>query len=76
MFMATTEIFRTNVEDAALAEKIIRIISENFAGHEANFDLSDCDRILRVVNMQGEIQATAIIETLSSIGLFAEILPW
>ncbi len=73
--MEAIEIFRTNVNDLALADKAINLIREHFDGYQANFDLSDCDRILRIVSTKGEVQAVAVIERLSSVGLFAEILP-
>lgn len=68
------EIFKTNVEDLARADKAIEAIVENFAGYKVNFDLNDCDRILRVVSTDGEIHSMGIIETLNSMGFFAEIL--
>jgi hypothetical protein len=68
------EVFKTNVEDLALASRAVQIIAENFAGYRANFDLGDCDRILRVVSSDGEIHSMAVIEALNRMGCFAEIL--
>ena len=62
----TIEVFKTNVSDAVIAQEVLAIIGENFAGYQANFDLNDCDNILRVVNVHGEIQALAVIEMLNN----------
>ncbi len=42
------EVFRTNVEDRTIAVDIIEMIHAVGMGYRANFDLGDCDRILRV----------------------------
>jgi len=39
-----------------------------------NFDLDDCDRILRVV-FEGKIQSDLLIELLKDVGCIAEVLP-
>ena len=52
------EVFKTNVADKQQAEKFLRILSRSFPNHKINFDLDDCDRILRV---EGEDGITADI---------------
>ena len=42
------EIFKTNVHDVLQAEKIIALLSGHFPAFMINFDLHDCDKILRV----------------------------
>ena len=42
------EVFKTNVEESAQASKIIDLLLEHFPGNKINFDLHDCDKILRV----------------------------
>lgn len=42
------EVFKTNVEGPAQANKIIELLLEHFPGNRINFDLHDCDKILRV----------------------------
>ena len=42
------EVFKTNVQELAQAKKIIDLLLEHFPGHKINFDLHDCDKILRV----------------------------
>jgi hypothetical protein len=42
------EVFKTNVEEIVQAKKIIDLLCERFPGNKINFDLHDCDKILRV----------------------------
>jgi len=42
------EVFSTNVDDAENADMLISMITEYFPACSINFDLDDCDKILRV----------------------------
>jgi hypothetical protein len=42
------EIFRTNVVEPQHAEQLVAMLLEHFPDGKINFDLQDCDRILRV----------------------------
>lgn len=42
------EVFRTNVNCQEEARMIIRLLLKNFPASCINFDLEDCDRILRI----------------------------
>ena len=42
------EVFKTNVEDEVNAKVIIQTLVRRFPGSRVNFDLQDCDRVLRV----------------------------
>lgn len=42
------EVFKTNVEESAHAKRIVDLLLEHFPGNKINFDLHDCDKILRV----------------------------
>lgn len=44
----TVEIFRTDVHDEIMASKVVSRLLVTFPGATINFDLEDCDRILRV----------------------------
>jgi hypothetical protein len=46
------EVFKTNVRSIRKAKLIIQKLAEEFPAHNINFDLNDCDKILRV---QGKI---------------------
>lgn len=42
------EVFKTNVQKAAQAKRIVAALLHCFPGCLVNFDLDDCDKILRV----------------------------
>lgn len=42
------EVFKTNVQTEKEAQVIVADLQDYFPGHSINFDLEDCDRILRV----------------------------
>jgi len=42
------EVFKTNVQGTEQAELLIDLLSQYFPGSKINFDLDDCDRILRI----------------------------
>ena len=68
------EVFKTNVRSTRKAKLIIQKLAEEFPNHKINFDLSDCDRILRV---QGnDILERKIISIVTSLNYDCEILQW
>ncbi|MCD6012813.1 MAG: hypothetical protein K0Q79_2675 [Flavipsychrobacter sp.] len=42
------EVFRTNVCEEIQASEIIALLQQHFPGSKINFDLEDCDKVLRV----------------------------
>lgn len=67
------EVFKTNVESPDESARIIGELLQRYPQNRINFDLSDCDRILRV---EGEtVHAGAIIELITTIGYLCEVLP-
>jgi hypothetical protein len=68
------EFFKTDVADPERAKWLVGQIERNFASCKVNFDLDDCDRILRVV-FEGKIQSDLLIDLLKDIGCKAEVLP-
>jgi hypothetical protein len=42
------EVFKTNVEEVAQAKVLIDLLLQHFPDSKINFDLTDCDKILRV----------------------------
>lgn len=66
------EVFKTNVQQVDEAEIIIQDLKVNFPNYKTNFDLSDCDNILRV---EGEnILVKELINFLILSNLQVEIL--
>jgi len=68
------EVLKTNVQEHGQAKKLIRQIHRNFQNYQANFDLEDCDKILRVACYTDFIQATQLIDYLKILGYKAEVL--
>ena len=66
------EVFKTNVRTVREANLIIQKLAEEFPTHKINFDLSDCDRILRI---QGnDILERRIISIVTSLNYDCEML--
>jgi len=68
------EVFKTNVkyqEEANLIISQIRSLSE---GLDANFDLEDCDRILRVCSQNNTVNTKQILQLVKAAGFHAEVL--
>jgi hypothetical protein len=42
------EIFKTNVKRRSEAKRLIQHIGKRFPSYKSNFDLTDCDKILRI----------------------------
>jgi hypothetical protein len=69
------EVFKTNVKDGREAMLLLGRIHAAFTGYKANFDLEDCDRILRVKSITGSVEAYRLIGLLKELGCHAEVLP-
>jgi hypothetical protein len=69
------EVFKTNVENQAQAKMLVEEIHQTFMGYKANFDLDDCDNILRVVCTAGFMEPDLLIDFLKSFGYNAQVLP-
>ena len=66
------EIFKTNVTDHSQAEKIIALLEVHFPCYSVNFDLHDCDNILRI---KGDSVSINEIELLvSKAGFYCSVL--
>lgn len=68
------EVFKTNVTDRDVANMLLDQIHLTFIGYQANFDLEDCDKILRVCFESGIVQPSLIISLLKYFKYEAEVL--
>ena len=68
------EVFKTTVNQCETAHMLVDEIQKAFKGYHVNFDLEDCDRILRVEYHGGRIQPSALIHFLKTCGVDAEVL--
>lgn len=69
------EVFKTNVTSKTEAVRLLEEIHRHHAYCRANFDLSDCDHILRVEGVRGEGDICAILTLVRECGYYAEVLP-
>lgn len=56
------EVFRTNVQDPNHAIMLVSQINKTFDGYVANFDLEDCDNVLRVKFQAGGIHTRGSVQ--------------
>ncbi len=66
------EVFRTNVLEKLMAEKLIKELNDIFPSAQINFDLDDCDHILRIKSES--VCVDAIKKLLSARGFMCEII--
>jgi len=69
------EVFKTNVENEKKATEVINSICREFQDYKANFDLEDCDNILRVESNNGSLMVSELLHFLEGQGLVVEVLP-
>jgi hypothetical protein len=69
------EVFRTNVNTTDQAQMLIEQIHRVFEDYKANFDLEDCDKILRVESYIGPVVSAAVIDLMLSFGFKVDVLP-
>ena len=66
------EAFKTNVQKKTQSKMLLSILSEAFPSFKINFDLSDCDKVLRV---EGDnIESLSIIMLVKESGFKCEVL--
>ena len=66
------EVFATNVQEAAEASRLVTLLTRHFPENRINFDLSDCDKILRVEGRN--FTADGIIMLLKDTGYVCSVL--
>ena len=69
------EVFRTDVTSEERASELLAVIHDRLQGYRANFDLEDCDNILRVESKYGDVQSSDVIDLLRRHACRAEVLP-
>lgn len=67
------EVFKTNVDSEKLALKIIRSLTKRFPHYKVNFDLDDCDNILRIES-KSSVNLSEIIDLLEEWEIKISIL--
>ncbi len=72
LHMQIVEVFKTNVWEDEPARRLVTKLLAHFPKHKINFDLQDCDKILRVEGEQ--ISSNKIIEVINKNGYQCEVL--
>jgi hypothetical protein len=66
------EVFKTNVQRKTQSKMLLGILSEAFPSFKINFDLSDCDKVLRV---EGDnMETSRIMIVVKEYGFNCEVL--
>jgi hypothetical protein len=66
------EVFKTDVQKKTQSKMLLSILSEAFPLFKINFDLSDCDKVLRVKG--NNLEALRIMILVKENGFKCEIL--
>jgi hypothetical protein len=66
------EVFKTNIEAKQEADKVLDLLIHALPESKVNFDLDDCDKILRIKS--DVINPDKVIELVVSQGFVCEIL--
>ncbi|HEY3249905.1 MAG TPA: hypothetical protein VGK25_02195 [Ignavibacteria bacterium] len=66
------EVFKTNIQDKTTANKVTADLYNHFPGGKINFDLDDCDKILRIECER--VNPEEVAKILHCKGFFCEVL--
>jgi hypothetical protein len=72
--MKIVKVFKTNVQDQLAAKHIVLALQQSFAHYMINFDLGDCDRILRIESQREPIDESDIRLLVAACGYHCEPL--
>ncbi len=73
--MAVIEIFKTNVEELSEARRIVEKLYQHFPSYRINFDLHDCDRILRVEANGDPVNTDSIVDIVKQYSVDIAVIP-
>jgi hypothetical protein len=66
------EVFKTNVQKKTESRMLLSVLSETFPKFKMNFDLADCDKVLRV---EGDnMETVSIMILIKEYGFMCEVL--
>ncbi|GIZ08162.1 hypothetical protein [Flavobacterium sp. UMI-01] len=68
------EIYRTNIIKEEDAQQMLRQLRQFFPHYKIDFDLEDCDHILRVETFEETLDNDAILRVVTDDGFYIEIL--
>lgn len=70
--LSMIEVFKTSVEQSTDALKLVELLGNHFPCSRINFDLWDCDKILRVEG--NDFNTVKIIELVEAHGFACSVL--
>ena len=68
------EIFKTNFKSKKKAKQVISMLEHEFPDCIINFDLEDCDKILRIETSKEAIDCKKVIQLINDFGFNIEVL--
>lgn len=68
------EIFKTNVTKKSASKRVKSKLLEVIPAAAINFDLDDCDRILRIQNENQNFDARQVVDMVEAMGFDCEVL--
>lgn len=69
------EVYKTDIGNIKQSKFLIKKLKQQLRNYKFNFDLEDCDKVLRAENPHGEINNTLIISLVIEYGYSIEVLP-
>jgi hypothetical protein len=69
------EVFRTNVVKISEATRLLEMLAACLPDCSFNFDLTDCDKVLRARGKYITCYQSTIVELIKDAGYYIEILP-
>lgn len=68
------EVFKTSVQSPMQARIIEQLLLVQNPLLEINFDLEDCDKILRIKNIEDRVDISSVLKVLNETGIYVEVL--
>ena len=68
------EVFKTSVQSPMQARIIEQLLLVQNPLLEINFDLEDCDKILRIKNIEDPVDISSVLKVLNETGIYVEVL--
>ncbi len=66
------EVFKTNVQEFSEAQKLVALLLRHFPNSKINFDLDDCDKVLRVEGHN--LRVEKVMTLVSEKGFLCKVL--
>lgn len=68
------EVFKTSIQTQLQAKIVRQLLLVQNPSLEINFDLEDCDKILRIQNIEDAVDISSVLKVLNETGIYVEVL--